>query len=229
MDYDEFERRHRDREERRRDRAGRREEHKESRRRRRHAAPKEKVLHTRISDQLSDDIRSVAEELRVPVSNLVRNVLEEAFSVVETVSENVGDLVEDILEDAESAQHRFRRYQRRLRRDEWTPQRDDAHREDDLDDLDEDPADEPYDSVSTAPEPAAEAAAAQPETEPGSEPERSRPPFAEVLGWQPLVLNRDVECADCGRRVERGRRAFMGLVEGGVSSTFLCRRCTEER
>jgi hypothetical protein len=225
MDYDEFERRHRDREERRRDRAGRREEHKESRRRRRHAAPKEKVLHTRISDQLSDDIRSVAEELRVPVSNLVRNVLEEAFSVVETVSENVGDLVEDILEDAESAQHRFRRYQRRLRRDEWTPHRDDAHREDALDDLDEDPADEPYDSVSTAPEPAAEAVAAQPETESGSEPERSRPPFAEVLGWQPLVLNRAQACADCGVQLQKGDRAFLGVTSGGLSEIALCSEC----
>ena len=50
------------------------------RHRRRHR--KERVLHTRISEDLADDIREIAEELRVPVSNIVRNVLEEAFSVV---------------------------------------------------------------------------------------------------------------------------------------------------
>ena len=63
------------------------------RHRQRHRARKERVLHTRISEQLSEDIRQMADELRVPVSNLVRNVLEEAFAVVETVTDNVGDLV----------------------------------------------------------------------------------------------------------------------------------------
>jgi hypothetical protein len=70
--------------------------------------PKERVLHTRISHQLAEEIRQVADELRVPVSNLVRNVLEEAFSVVETVSENVGELLEDILDEAEAARDRYR-------------------------------------------------------------------------------------------------------------------------
>ena len=66
-------------------------------------ARKERVLHTRISEQLSDDIRRLAEDLRVPTSNLVRNVLEEVFAVVESVSDDVGDLFEDVLEEAESA------------------------------------------------------------------------------------------------------------------------------
>jgi hypothetical protein len=47
---------------------------------------KERVLHTRISEQLAEDIRAIADDLRVPVSNLVRNVLEEAFDAVERVS-----------------------------------------------------------------------------------------------------------------------------------------------
>ena len=47
---------------------------------------KERILHTRISEDLAEDLRRVAEDLRVPVLNLVRNVLEEAFSVVETVT-----------------------------------------------------------------------------------------------------------------------------------------------
>jgi hypothetical protein len=76
--------------------------------RRRQGARKERVLHTRISDQLADDIRRMADELRVPVSNLVRNVLEEAFTVVETVTDNVGDLVEDVMEEAERARERVR-------------------------------------------------------------------------------------------------------------------------
>jgi len=61
---------------------------------------KERVLHTRISQQLAEDIGRMAEDLRVPVSNLVRNVLEEVFSVVETVTDNVGELIEDVMDEA---------------------------------------------------------------------------------------------------------------------------------
>jgi hypothetical protein len=76
-------------------------------RRRRHR--KERVLHTRISEPLAEDIRRMAEDLRVPVSNLVRNVLEEAFSVVEAVTDNVGDLIDDVADEAERTRERIRR------------------------------------------------------------------------------------------------------------------------
>lgn len=157
-------------------------------------------MHTRISEQLSDDIRSMAEELRLPVSNLVRNVLEETFSVVETVSENVGELLEEVLDEAEVARGRYRGRRPRRR---W-------HREDAS----------PVDAQQAAE--AAEAADAEPDAAP-------RPEFPDVLGWQPLLLNRDADCADCGRGVPRGERAFVGVGAQGLSSTVLCRECTEAR
>jgi hypothetical protein len=80
--------------------------------RRFHGRRKERVLHTRISEPLAEDIRRMAEDLRVPVSNLVRNVLEEAFSVVEAVSENVGDLIDDVVDEAERTRYRIRRRRR---------------------------------------------------------------------------------------------------------------------
>ena len=88
-----------------------------SRRHRRHGHRKERVLHTRISEPLAEDIRRMAEDLRVPVSNLVRNVLEEAFAVVETVSENVGELIEDVVDEADRTRERIRRYSDRRRRE----------------------------------------------------------------------------------------------------------------
>jgi hypothetical protein len=69
---------------------------------------KERVLHTRISQQLAEDIGRMAEDLRVPVSNLVRNVLEEVFSVVEKVSDNVGELIEGVMDEAGRARERAR-------------------------------------------------------------------------------------------------------------------------
>jgi hypothetical protein len=79
---------------------------------------KERILHTRISEDLAEDLRRVAEDLRVPVSNLVRNVLEEAFSVVTTVTDNVGELIEEVMGEAEAVRERIRGRQRRKRRGE---------------------------------------------------------------------------------------------------------------
>jgi hypothetical protein len=70
---------------------------------------KERVLHTRISDDLAEDLRKMADDLRVPVSNIVRTVLEDAFSVVEKVSDNVGELIEEVVDEAEAASERLRR------------------------------------------------------------------------------------------------------------------------
>ncbi|MFQ5699521.1 MAG: hypothetical protein ACE5IL_14710 [Myxococcota bacterium] len=68
-----------------------------------------RVLHTRISENLAEDIRRVAEDLRVPVSNLVRNVLEDVFTAVESVAENLGEMVDDVIEEVDCASSRLRR------------------------------------------------------------------------------------------------------------------------
>ncbi|MDH3212673.1 MAG: hypothetical protein OEM05_09335 [Myxococcales bacterium] len=149
---------------------------------------KQRVLHTRISDDLADDIRRVAEDLRVPVSNLVRNVLEEAFSVVETVTDNVGGLIEDVVEEAERARARLRRRSER-----------------------------PEPSETEAP-PAA-----------GAPPTPPRAGFADVLGWQPLILNGPQSCADCDESLEQGQRAYVGAVAAGISPHFLCPDCADAR
>jgi hypothetical protein len=58
--------------------------------------PKDRVLHTRIPESLEDAIKNKAQRLRIPVSNLVRNVLEQTFQLVE-------DVVDDGLEIAQAA------------------------------------------------------------------------------------------------------------------------------
>jgi hypothetical protein len=74
------------------------------------------VLHTRISDSLAEDIRRMADDLRVPASNLVRNVLEEVFDVVESVSDDVGGLFEEVLDEAGAARERIAHARSRSRR-----------------------------------------------------------------------------------------------------------------
>lgn len=156
---------------------------------------KERVLHTRISDQLAEDIRDMAEELRVPVSNLVRNVLEEAFAVVESVSDNVGDLVEEVLEEAERARERLLRRSERRRRRTAARGSDGAH------------ADTPAEAREERPLP---------------------PRFPDVIGWQPLILNRERSCAGCGETLPAGEQAWVGVGDAGLCPHTLCADCLDE-
>ncbi|MSP17330.1 MAG: hypothetical protein EXR73_12115 [Myxococcales bacterium] len=51
---------------------------------------KEKVLHTRIPAALELQVKRLAEGLRVPVSNLVRNMIEDAITVATRMRDSVG-------------------------------------------------------------------------------------------------------------------------------------------
>jgi hypothetical protein len=65
------------------------------------------------------------------------------------------------------------------------------------------------------------------------DPERARPRAAElfpqILGWQPLVLNRALECGRCDRRLSAGESAFLGVAEQGLTQVALCGRCAGTR
>jgi hypothetical protein len=52
-------------------------------------AKKERVLHTRVPAVLERELKRFADNLRVPVSNLVRTILEDALSVADAATENV--------------------------------------------------------------------------------------------------------------------------------------------
>jgi hypothetical protein len=157
---------------------------------------KERVLHTRISEQLAEDIRAIADDLRVPVSNLVRNVLEEAFDAVERVSGDVTHLVEDVIEEAELASERYRRYRTRVR------ERARVRAEE------------------------ARAAAATEATRPapvtGTAPAAgSDGPLGHVVAWQPVVLAAPRRCARTGRELRPGERAYLGLGDTGPLGVYV--------
>ena len=55
------------------------------------APKKERMLHTRIPAVLEAELKSAARALRVPVSNLVRTILEDAVTIADRASEKVED------------------------------------------------------------------------------------------------------------------------------------------
>jgi hypothetical protein len=58
--------------------------------------PKERILHTRIPVALEDQIKRLADRLRVPVSNLVRNMLEDAIDMTKRVRDRMDGHVTEV-------------------------------------------------------------------------------------------------------------------------------------
>lgn len=154
-------------------------------------------MHTRISEDLDEALQDAARRLRLPVSNLVRNVLEDVFDVVEAVTENVGGFVEDVVEEA---QHLGRRFEGRFR--ERTAE---ARARRVEVDRDEEPAQKP---------PAPKAASIARD-------------FPDVAAWQPLVMNTAQDCAGCGRQMRRGDNAYLAVGGTRPGPIFLCEPCLD--
>jgi hypothetical protein len=178
--------------------------HRRSRRRHRGSGPgrrKERVLHTRISEELSDDIRRLADDMRVPVSNLVRNVLEEVFTAVEQVTGDVGDFFDEVLDEAEGVRDRI--HQRRRRPESGSP----APKADPEPEFEQD-----------------EAAEAR-EGETLRQADATRPDLSHILGWQPVIANRASSCKACRTAIEPADHAFIGLEDSGHSRDLYCEEC----
>jgi hypothetical protein len=57
---------------------------------------KERVIHARIPASLENEIKRLASGLRIPVSNLVRNILQDTLAVAEGARANVGHAVDEL-------------------------------------------------------------------------------------------------------------------------------------
>ena len=75
---------------------------------------KERVLHTRVPAVLERELKRFAENLRVPVSNLVRSILEDAMSVADAAGETVEARLRGAATQLEKERERLRR---RIERD----------------------------------------------------------------------------------------------------------------
>jgi hypothetical protein len=62
---------------------------------------KDKILNTRISEALHQELIDQSNKLKIPVSNLVRNILEDAVKFVGELSGNVENLVGDFVYDVQ--------------------------------------------------------------------------------------------------------------------------------
>ncbi len=70
---------------------------------------KERVLHTRVPAVLERELKRFADNLRVPVSNLVRTILEDAMSVADAAGESVEARLRKAATHLERERERLRR------------------------------------------------------------------------------------------------------------------------
>jgi hypothetical protein len=82
-------------------------EDEESKGRRR--AKKERVLHTRVPAVLEQELKRVANAWRVPVSNVVRALLEDALDTLDVVGAKAEGELREVAELLASERHRFRK------------------------------------------------------------------------------------------------------------------------
>ncbi len=57
---------------------------------------KERVIHARIPPGLEEDLKKLADALRMPVSNLIRNILHDTVSAVDRGGQTVEELVDGV-------------------------------------------------------------------------------------------------------------------------------------
>ncbi|MFW2388593.1 MAG: hypothetical protein ACN4G0_09670 [Polyangiales bacterium] len=72
-------------------------------------AKKERVLHTRVPAVLEQELKRVANAWRVPVSNVVRALLEDALDTIDVVGAKAEGELRGVAELLASERHRFRR------------------------------------------------------------------------------------------------------------------------
>jgi hypothetical protein len=160
--------------------------------------PKDRLVQTRVPRDLESTLKREARRRRLTVSHLIRNILEDAFRLVDDVVANVDEIVNDSVDLARRAA--------RAIREEVEPEREEMrrHAEDRGDDEE--------------PEPEAE--------EPRRAKREEVDPLGHVYAWNRVVLNRAASCARCGRSIPRGEEGFAGLSDHPFRArAWLCASC----
>jgi hypothetical protein len=164
---------------------------------------KDRLVQTRVPQDLELRVKQAARRRRVSVSQLVRDLLDETVDLVDGVLESVDDIVADSLH----LTHQVRTNARRLARAAKRGGRSETSQ---TGAQDEEP-DRPR-----APT-AGRTSGGTPES------------LSHVDAWNPVILNRPATCSSCGSPLARGESGYMGLgSKAGRPTAWLCQRCIEE-
>jgi hypothetical protein len=162
---------------------------------------KDRLIQTRVPEDLESTLKREARRRRLTVSHLIRNILEDTFQLVDDVVANVDEIVTDSVELAKRVGRDAKRVAEAVREAvaEVPPGESDTALGDDA------PA---------APEPGL------------AHDDDAR--LAHVYAWNRVVLNRAANCARCAAELARGSDGFVGLSdEANGPRLWLCAACGE--
>ena len=159
-------------------------------------ARKERVLHTRVPAVLESELKRLATNLRMPVSNVVRAILEDAIEAVEMVGERAEGTLEGIV-DRIAAQ---RQSLKQSVRGEPTP------------------------AASATPASATPSVAAPACPDPDGDVAKGH--LEGVIGFQRLALATEASCTVCGKKLPRRSEACRSVREESGPRVLLGPRCT---
>lgn len=158
---------------------------------------KERVLHTRVPGVLEDELKRLAGALRVPVSNVVRAILEDAVDAADLVTRRTEGELRGWTERLAGERQKLR--------ERVSPMRVRSTR----------PAHDPTGADQIAADAARERNTAPATTS----------PLDGVLGFQALLLATGATCAVCARALPAGEEAFLGIRDGAGPRVILGREC----
>lgn len=150
---------------------------------------KERVLHTRVPAVLEQELKRLAQSLRMPVSNVVRAILEDAVTAVDLVGRKAEGEMNRVVDRMAEKREKLRDIATGQKGKTSEPVEQDAVKEPGA------PAKEPD---------APDKAVAEP-------PKDAKEQLEGVLGFQPLLLASSTSCSVCGIELKVGSEAFVGV------------------
>lgn len=162
------------------------------------SSKKERVLHTRVPAVLEEELKRLATALKMPVSNLVRAVLEDAVDAVDFATERAEGELKGIASRIHAQRESLRSA---VQTGSATASAAEA-------------------SVREKESAASVAAASEPSCPATS------PDLEGLIGVQRLTLVSDSKCSVCGRVLARGSEACRGVRDDAGPKVLLGSRCT---
>ncbi len=162
---------------------------------------KDRLIQTRVPEDLESTLKREARRRRLTVSHLIRNILEDTFQLVDDVVANVDEIVTESVELAKRVGRDAKRVADAVREAVAEPP--------------------PGEGDAASPD----AAAAAPEADLTRDDSAL---LAHVYAWNRVVPNRAASCARCATELARGSDAFVGLSdEANSPRVWLCGACGE--
>jgi hypothetical protein len=188
---------------------------KKSAKRGRHPLPdderKDRLVQTRVPEVLDETLREAARKNRVSVSQLIRNVLENTFDLVDNVVTHTTGMTTELKRDARRIAESARGHAPAKAKPERGPSA------------------RPISERGPSARPITErGSSAKPISERGPSARISERGNAkdQIYAWQDVIINRDASCSRCTRQLVKGERGSIGLQDDATADkVWLCAAC----